>query len=611
MRWKVWLAVAAGVAALAAVTVWYVRRPGPPSLPQDPFPLPALSKSPYLNTGPDARYVGMAACKECHAGNHESYLHTAHSRALSEADPNREPPDASFEHKPSGRSYRVHRKDGQFRHEEVLRAPDGKVLAKLDLPIRYLIGSGAFSRTYAAESDGFLFESPISWYAQRKRWGTSPGYDRPVHPGFQRMVTADCLVCHAGRVQRQDDTEKLTVAERAIGCESCHGPGSKHAEYHRSHKHPPGTDDFTIVHPAKLPRDRLEAICAACHLQGDARADVRGRKLHDFRPGLPLSDYRVHYAFAGDSEQMTVVGHFEQLKRSACYQKSEGMTCLSCHRMHPRNKPADTVEFYRQRCLNCHAERGCSLPHEQRLKKQPKDDCSACHMPRGDTDVPHVAFTHHRILRLPQPARHESAGVADLVPIDESPQLGATDRKRNLGLAYLLAASEAGDRERGLKYQGRARDLLEAVLAAGLRDGATLEALSKIYRREQNAERSRSLAQEALATKDLPTEARGDALVILSEWHLSEGRIEEGMALVEELTRFRRTSDDWRILGVCHLRLGRPEKALPAFEKALAINPFDPQIHTALAEAHHQLGDERRAREHARKAEQLKENARS
>jgi Tfp pilus assembly protein PilF len=609
MRWKVWLAVAAGVAALA-VAVWFTRRSGPPSLPEDPFPPPALSESPYLNTRPDARYVGMTACKQCHASNHDSYLHTAHSRALSEAGPKSEPPDGSFEHKPSGRSYRVYRKGDQFRHEEVLRSPEGKDLARLDFPIRYLVGSGAFSRSYAVENDGFLIESPISWYAQRETWGLSPGYDRPMHPSFQRMVTADCLVCHAGRVQRQGDTEKVTIAERAIGCESCHGPGSKHAEYHRAHKHPTGTDDFTIVHPAKLPRDRLEAICAACHLQGEARADVRGRKLSDFRPGLPLTDYRIHYTFDSENEQMTVVGHFEQLRGSVCYQKSEGMSCLTCHKMHLRNRPDDLVAFYRQKCLTCHADRGCSVPHAQRVKKQPKDDCAACHMPRGDTDVPHVAFTHHRILRRPQPARQKSAGVPDLVPLEEAPQLSATDRKRNLGLAYLLAASEASDRERAVTYQGRARELLEAVAAAGLRDGATLEALSKIYRREQNAELARSYAREALAAGDLPTEARGDALVILSEWHVTEGRIEEGLAIVEELTRYRRSADDWRVLGVCHLRMDRPDKALPAFEKALAINPFDPQIHAALAEVCRRLGDAGRAREHARKAEQLAEYAR-
>jgi tetratricopeptide (TPR) repeat protein len=261
--------------------------------------------------------------------------------------------------------------------------------------------------------------------------------------------------------------------------------------------------------------------------------------------------------------------------------------------------------------MNCHADHGCSLEQTERLRRSPADDCSSCHMPRGKTDVPHVAFTHHRVGKHAEPPHHEPSGVPDLVPNEESPQLSETDRRRNLGLAYLTASSQSQQPERRTVYLGRSRDLLEAVHQAGLRDGATLHALAKIAGREQNTSRASFFAQEALAADDLSPEARGDALMILATGHVTDGQFAEAVAILEKLTRSRRASEDWRVLGAAYLRLNQPEKAKGAFEKALSINPFDHHSHAGLSEAYRQLGDARRAGEHARKAALLAEHARS
>src|SRR5262249_40211816 len=164
--------------------------------PEASFPLPPYTETEYLNTRRDARYVGIDTCKECHAANHRSYLHTAHSRALADLDPKHEPPDGTFEHKPTGRTYRVYRQSNELRHEEVLRTADGKEIARVDLPIRYLMGSGHFCRSYLVEVDGFLHESPITWYTSKKRWDMSPGYDFPEHWSFERAIRMGCISCH-------------------------------------------------------------------------------------------------------------------------------------------------------------------------------------------------------------------------------------------------------------------------------------------------------------------------------------------------------------------------------------------------------------------------------
>jgi Tfp pilus assembly protein PilF len=78
---------------------------------------------------------------------------------------------------------------------------------------------------------------------------------------------------------------------------------------------------------------------------------------------------------------------------------------------------------------------------------------------------------------------------------------------------------------------------------------------------------------------------------------------------LQELTRLRRFVEDWRLLGLCYLEQGQPRKALPALEQALAIRPFRPDVHAALAAAYLRLGDRQHAREHQEMAKWLAEHS--
>jgi tetratricopeptide (TPR) repeat protein len=200
------------------------------------------------------------------------------------------------------------------------------------------------------------------------------------------------------------------------------------------------------------------------------------------------------------------------------------------------------------------------------------------------------------------PDRARPAGVPQLVPTDAAPLLPELDQRRNLGLAYVMAAARATDRDWGAAFHQRGRNLLWDVHQAGIRDAAVVSGLMKINLGEQNEVAARPFAQELLDAPGATIEMRLDALQLLAAGHLNENRIPEAVTLLERLTQTRRVADDWRILGTCHLDTNQPGKALAAFERGQAIDPFDPRIHSAMAVAHDRLENAPRSKFHADKA---------
>jgi tetratricopeptide (TPR) repeat protein len=288
------------------------------------------------------------------------------------------------------------------------------------------------------------------------------------------------------------------------------------------------------------------------------------------------------------------------------------MTCLTCHDPHLSEKPkegAETTAFYREKCLNCHSTQGCRLDKTERLKKGADDNCMACHMPRGDTDIPHVAFTHHRIgLHGSKPPRRDDKEVPKLVAIGDESRLTLADQKRNLGLAYLEAARNQEYRAYAGNFAFQARSLLEAVRTAGLREGETAAALADLYFQADSA-LSRTYAREAVEAQDTPVEARVNAMIHLATCEMEDHNYTSAIALLKELVRLRRSSEDWGLLGMCYSFQGQLDEALTALQTALAIRPDSYPIHVGLEKVYKQKGDLIKAKEHQEKAQWLQRHA--
>src|SRR5262249_33643808 len=135
-------------------------------------------------------------------------------------------------------------------------------------------------------------------------------------------------------------------------------------------------------------------------------------------------------------ETMTVTGHVEQMHASPCYQKSDSLTCTTCHDPHHFPEPEQRREHYRTICLKCHDEKACRAPANEREANN-RDACTACHMPKSSVEVPHLAFTHHRIgLHLTAKKTDEQVAATALVPVLDLSHLSTIDQQWLLGLAY-------------------------------------------------------------------------------------------------------------------------------------------------------------------------------
>jgi tetratricopeptide (TPR) repeat protein len=229
-------------------------------------------------------------------------------------------------------------------------------------------------------------------------------------------------------------------------------------------------------------------------------------------------------------------------------------------------------------------------------------------MPRGDTEIPHVAFTHHRIgLHETKPAAG-TKGVPELVAVDDVGHLDSLDQERNLALAYVEVYRNPVYSQFADVFRSRARERLEAVYAAGLRGGDTTSALAEIYWKLNDLPRSSTFAREALKSPQTSPSSRALALLLLADYERQNRDFPAAIVHLEEAVRLRRSADNWRLLGVSHLDQNQFQKALPALQEALAIRPYRHTTHLGLAQTYRHLGDLPHANEHLEKARWLLEH---
>ncbi len=385
-------------------------------------------------------FTGNDPCRTCHAAIAKAYEATPMARSTAPVKA-ANVPSGAYKHPASGLEYRI--------------AANGRVTIRdaaagisHQQQFDYVVGSGSAGFSYLISRDRWLYQAPITWYAQKQRWAASPGYDADRTMAWDRPIDPSCLNCHASQLTHIYGTRNRYAAEPfrqpGISCERCHGPGSEHVQ---------SSGRQRLAVPSKLDPERRDDVCRQCHLMGEARIPRAGRAFGEFRAGQKLSEFVAYFVLdypAGARLRST--SHVEKFAESACKKASgDKMWCGSCHDVH--TTPADPVAWYRQKCQACHAPPASGKVASE-CPRTP--NCIACHMPKLQAvDAGHGAFTDHAIQRRPatqttnppQPPWH----LRPFSPADAG--------TRELGAAYLEIFSRTGDARQRDEALRLARDL--------------------------------------------------------------------------------------------------------------------------------------------------------
>ena len=373
-----------------------------------------------------AEFVGDEACATCHESVYMSYHRTGMGKSVSLFDIDTAPETFSQNdevyHPESGYYYRPLIKNDSLFQVEYLRNTEGEVIHERMHPVDWVVGSGNATRSYFMDTNGYVTQMPLTWYAESKRWDLSPAYEQ-TNQRFGRPIGAECMTCHNAIPEHSPFTQNHYMKIPAgISCERCHGPGSEHVNLRQAGLDPPeGEADASIVNPKYLDRDHNLSICQQCHLTGTT-VFKPGEGMDTYQPGELLSENRTVFATEEqlvDPERFGISSHASRLSRSECYQQS-AMTCVTCHDPH---SPVAELEddYFNESCRSCHtpaeedAPEMCSRNEAHTGPGKDPSNCISCHMQKsGTSDIPHVTFTDHWIRKNLQSPRNQKTSIGCL-----------------------------------------------------------------------------------------------------------------------------------------------------------------------------------------------------
>ena len=385
-------------------------------------------------------YVGSAACRTCHLGNHKSWYDSYHRTMAQVATPDNVL--ATFEGETpvfEGTKWKL-----EHTADEILVTPlAGPTGRPLGPRRRVVMTTGSHHyQIYWTEDQGEGMEQlPFVWHPTEKSWVPRKAmFLIPPEPGWGDETgrwSKTCIRCHATNGTAHATPEGATqVAEFGISCETCHGPGEGHVAFHedeeRSTSFEPGSADPTITNPARLPHDRSSEVCGQCHGINPVpyyEAEAWRREGFSYRPGDVLSETRhlLRGTVAANGETMraylsrnpgTLPGYFwddgevrvsgretNGLVDSPCFQRGE-MSCLSCHEMHQSDERSremwadDQLEIGMEgpeACLQCHddyRDEEVLTAHTHHTATSSGSDCMNCHMPHTTYGLTKLIRSH-------------------------------------------------------------------------------------------------------------------------------------------------------------------------------------------------------------------------
>ena len=423
--------------------------------------LPDPSTTAKSATLAEPGFVGSEVCASCHEAEAKLWRTSQHALAMDHATDKSMLGDfsgATFDY--YGVRSRFFRKDGKFLVET--DGPDGK----LDVfEIKYTFGVDPLQQYLVELPGGRLQALSLAWDARPKAKGGQHWFhlypneeirhDDVLHwTKLNQNWNFMCAECHSTGVRKNYDAAHdrfaTTWAEISVGCEACHGPGSRHigwAQDQKSwwpfgkandrdmglavrfgeregvtwHRDPLTDQPERSVAPAVL-RKEVET-CGLCHAR-------RGGFSEDWVPGHWLSDTHAvsllsRGLYQADGQMHDEVYNYGPFKQSRMF--AAGVTCSDCHEPHGAKLRVSGDGL----CLQCHAEKYAAATHHHHEAVNPAVSCASCHMPSRTYMV--VDPRHDHSFRIPRPdlsAKLHISNACNDCHADKSPEWAASAIER-------------------------------------------------------------------------------------------------------------------------------------------------------------------------------------
>ena len=540
-------------------------------------------------------FVGSAACAECHPDLHGRWAASAHSLSIREFSDEVVAKPFDGEIFPS-RGIDHHLGPGAEMRTE---GPGGEMKT---FPVERVIGIRRVQMFTTTLDRGRIQVLPVFLEVPPKRWFDFTDFifgkpkDFELGPAdewysFARNFNSRCIVCHAVDPDPGYDPDtgvyETTWKELTIGCESCHGPGQSHLDFHAG-KHV-GTDP--IVNPARLPARRSDMVCGQCHCEAE-------HVMPGFRPGDDLFRF-VDPAGLEDRKHLFPDGRARELIHELLptwTSRCGPMTCTTCHDPHGRGTPGmlrTNVDDDRM-CTQCHQD---TPPHSHHAPESEGSRCVRCHMPRMVIEGGHGRVYDHTISipSMVNSQKHGSPNACQLCHVLQEPNWerphfeewypDAEKRNHRVALADAVAGGRARDPNAKEALLALAKDPDEFYRAGAVRLLAALGAHTETYQGDRSA-----LVRRAAIENDFGNESllRSDNHVLRYRTALRMAELEKGLfglplalvaAVLEEFAQAR--PDDavtHFALGRLYERLGEKKTAIASYERYLRINDWDTGI---------------------------------
>ena len=241
---------------------------------------------------------------------------------------------------------------------------------------------------------------------------------KPENKPAEYVGSDTCAACHEDLSKAFADNPHNLVATdkkyKHVGqaCESCHGPGSKHAE---------SMNAADIRNPAKLRPSETDKICLTCHLNQETHVG-RINSSHARNQVSCISCHSIHKngphglvpRTAAKTNELCASCHTDiwaSFQKTYRHRLPEGaMSCVDCHNPHGSVLPhmMQTADANEPGCFKCHGDKRGPFTYEHPPVQL--DGCTACHQPHGSqnpkmlirAEVRYVCLECHS--NLPAPA---------------------------------------------------------------------------------------------------------------------------------------------------------------------------------------------------------------